>query len=142
MAIKNKIIISFFILAIVALLALVFLRVKKQEVWIKNQKFTVEIADTDIEMQAGLSGREKLCEKCGMLFVFSRKGRYGFWMKGMRFNLDMIWIDGNSIAYIAKDVPYDSKETISPETMADKVLELDAGMADELNIEIGDEINF
>jgi uncharacterized membrane protein (UPF0127 family) len=63
-------------------------------------------------------------------------------MRGMKFNLDIVWIDGNNITYIAENVPYASKETIKPEAPADKVLELDAGTIDKLNVKVGDEIKF
>jgi len=63
-------------------------------------------------------------------------------MKGMKFNLDIVWINDSKIVYIAKNVSRDSKEIIIPEFEADKVLELNAGMADGLGIKEGDEIKF
>jgi uncharacterized protein len=77
-----------------------------------------------------------------MLFEFPEKGKRGFWMKGMKFNLDIVWLDDSKIVHIAKNVSCDSKEIIIPEVEADKVLEINAGMADGLGIKAGDEISF
>lgn len=132
------------ILLVFLILFLVFLSEKKQktEIEISDRKLQVEISRTEKERDRGLSGRESICENCGMLFVFPEEGRRGFWMKEMKFDLDIIWISQGKITYIAKNVSCDLKETIIPETDADKVLELNAGMADELGIKEGDEIRF
>jgi uncharacterized membrane protein (UPF0127 family) len=60
---------------------------------IAGVRLSVEVADTPAERGRGLSGREMLPENSGMLFVFDTPGRYGFWMYGMKFPLDIIWID-------------------------------------------------
>ena len=53
----------------------------------------VEIADTEVERQNGLSGRDLLSSDHGMLFVFETEGRHSFWMKNMRFPLDILWFN-------------------------------------------------
>ena len=131
---------SLTILALVSLFLLLFLSWPKTEIGINGRKFQVEIVRTEKEREKGLSGRERICENCGMLFVFPEKGKQVFWMKGMKFNLDIVWISEEKITYIAKNVSRDLKETIRPEVLSDKVLELNAGTADDLDIEIGDGI--
>jgi uncharacterized protein len=118
-----------------------FYRNKLEDIQVNNQVIRVEIADSSDKVTKGLSGRDSLCENCGMLFQFSERENYAFWMKGMEFDLDMIWIDGGSVVYVAKNVSYNFKGTITPDVPADKVLELNAGMADKLDIEIGDSIS-
>jgi hypothetical protein len=113
-----------------------------ENIRINKNKFKVEVVDSSEKLSKGLGGRDGLCGKCGMLFEFSEKGRHSFWMKGMRFNLDIIWIDGNEIVHIAKNIPYDSSETITPEAKADKVLEIKGGLADRIGIKAGDMIKF
>lgn len=115
---------------------------KLKDIKINGNKLKVETANSSEKLARGLGGRNSLCDKCGMLFEFSEKGRHSFWMKGMRFNLDIIWIDGDEIVYIVRNVSYNSSETITPEVKADRVLEVSAGISDRLNIEAGDMIEF
>jgi uncharacterized protein len=53
----------------------------------------VEVAETDAERARGLMFRDSLDEREGMLFRFEVPRRYGFWMKNVRFPLDIIWLD-------------------------------------------------
>src|SRR3989344_4240867 len=69
----------------------------------------VEIANTDISRAHGLSDRATLDENRGMLFVFGRADYHSFWMKDMRFPLDIIWLDDNWRVI-------DVTENISPES--------------------------
>lgn len=105
----------------------------------------VEIADTASKRSKGLGGRESLASDSGMLFVFDNVGNYPFWMKGMKFSLDFIWIKGDKVLDTMQnilppnsgqkdaDLPiYQSKEAI------DKILEVSSGTVDRLNIKIGD----
>ena len=46
----------------------------------------------------GLSERQSLAEDKGMLFLFEKPDHYAFWMKGMEFPLDIIFINGDKIA--------------------------------------------
>ena len=72
-------------------------RAHSQEVFktvcVKDVCVQAEVADTDASRQQGLMFRENLPEGQGMLFVFGTEGRYGFWMKNMKFPIDIIWID-------------------------------------------------
>ncbi len=107
---------------------------------INNHKFTIEIADEPREQSKGLGNREKLCDNCGMLFLFDKPGRYAFWMKDMKFPLDFVWIAGDKIININKNIAPDYSETLKPKILVDKVLEVNAGVCEKYKIEIGDEI--
>ncbi|MEA3254822.1 MAG: DUF192 domain-containing protein [Candidatus Altiarchaeota archaeon] len=66
----------------------------------------VEIVDNVESRRIGLSGRDSLGQDEGMFFVFDKEGEHAFWMGGMSFPLDIIWINKNKrVAYIAKNVP-------------------------------------
>lgn len=54
--------------------------------------FKTEIAATRAERDRGLSGRSCIAADRAMLFDLRRPGYYSFWMKGMRFPLDILWI--------------------------------------------------
>jgi uncharacterized protein len=113
---------------------------KKTIIVLKGQKITAEIVSSQNKMEEGLSGRKGLCDKCGMLFLLEKKGFYTFWMKDMKFDLDLIWLDGYSIVGIDRNVSKDFPGTMKSDLPANKVLELPAGFTDKYGIVIGDRI--
>ncbi|MDQ1284379.1 MAG: uncharacterized protein QG620_727 [Patescibacteria group bacterium] len=119
-----------------------FLFAKKgiADVRIKNRHFQAETASSPTGREKGLGGRNSLCENCAMLFIFPSEGKYAFHMKGMKFNLDFIWISGGKIVHITRNVPYDSKETINSPVLADMVLEISAGLSDKYSFREGDSV--
>lgn len=116
-----------------------------KEVKIKGNIIKVEVADTREKREKGLSGRQSLPENQGMLFVFDTFGYYSFWMKDMNFSLDFIWISGNEIKEITRNVrpeDYQSPKTLSSKNKIDKVIEVNAGLAEKLGIKEGDKLEF
>ncbi|MBI4118834.1 MAG: DUF192 domain-containing protein [Parcubacteria group bacterium] len=115
-------------------------------VQINNLKIPVELAKTEAEVQKGLSGRASLGADQGMLFIFAQPDYYRFWMPDMRFPIDIIWINENKVAGISQNVsnefdPKNPKFYIPPRP-ADKVLEVNAGFAENKKIKTGDKIIF
>lgn len=102
-----------------------------------------DIAETPAARAQGLSGKEKIGEDEGMLFVFPKAGRYGFWMKDMRFPIDIVWIgEDMRIVGITKNVsPETFPEVFRPPLPARYVLETKSGLADTRAIEIGESIS-
>jgi len=146
---KKKLIILAFVLIILVIFWLIqkdifFGKNQENEIQINGQKILVEVSQTPNARQKGLSGRENICENCGMLFIFETPQKYTFWMKEMRFNLDMIWIYDNQVLKIVKNIPFAKGvgEVIDPQIVVDKVLEINAGKSDEWGIKEGDEVIF
>ena len=119
----------------------------KAEIKIDNQIIIAEVAHDEESRTKGLSGRESLNINEGMFFVFEEPGIYPFWMKGMKFPIDMVWIDSdNKIVNINENVP--PEIGVADENLAQyksdgpikRVLELHAGRVRLLNAKIGDEI--
>jgi uncharacterized membrane protein (UPF0127 family) len=79
-----------------------------------------------------------------MLFVFTTPGNYGFWMKNMRYNLDIIWLNNNKkVSYIAQNLSPKSYPSIYfPNLPSKYVIELNAGTVKRLNITPGEQIKF
>lgn len=104
--------------------------------------FNVNVVDTDTERTQGLSGRESLAEDEGMLFVFEKSDIYPFWMKDMRFPIDIMWIDENlKVVYIKENAtPQSFPEIFTPNIFALYVLEVNSGMVVEEKIKINDEV--
>ncbi|HEY7033418.1 MAG TPA: DUF192 domain-containing protein [Thermomicrobiales bacterium] len=71
---------------------------------IGNETIAAEIADTGPLRERGLGYRDGLKPGTGMLFVYDSPGPRSFWMKGMRFCLDIVWIESGQIVGAAEDV--------------------------------------
>lgn len=114
------------------------------KVAIDNHVFYVEVAATDAQKELGLGDRNSMQLDHGMLFPYQIPNTYKFWMKGMRFPLDMIWIKNKTIIDITKNVPVATTTiipTYSPISPVDMVLELNAGTVDLDGIKIGDRVD-
>ena len=72
---------------------------------INEARINVLVADTPQERAAGLSGYPGLPENVGMLFVFPEPRQPSFWMKGMEFSLDLVWIRDGIVVQIDASVP-------------------------------------
>lgn len=104
----------------------------------------VAIVDTDALREQGLSGAAGLGTAEGMLFLFEYPGRMAFWMKDMRFPIDIIWIGSDwKVADITRNLsPETYPKTFSPTADAQYVLEVNAGFAAAQNIQIGQSVIF
>ncbi len=93
--------------------------------------FTFELADTLDEQVQGLSGRDDVPHNHGMLFVFPKDGRYGFWMKDMLVSIDIIWLsDTGKILSIEDSVSLATYPSVFyPPELVRYVLETRAGEA-------------
>ena len=103
----------------------------------------VEVADTGEKRSQGLAGRDGLEENQGMWFRFDQPGQYGFWMKGMKFSLDFVWISGDRVVEITENVPVsneDSPKVYQPQQPIEAMLEVNAGWVKGNGIKVGDEV--
>ena len=103
------------------------------------------IADTQEKSYMGLSFRESMCKKCGMLFPFEGKKEHSFVMRDMMFPLDIIWIDDNKIVKIDKNLEpegHETKNIYRSGQPINNVLELNGGFTDKYNIKVGDTVYY
>ena len=116
----------------------------KKIMMISDVLITVEISNTQEKRMRGLSGREYLPKKTGMLFVFDKIERHGIWMKDMNFSIDIIWINENDeIIYIIENAqPESYPDVFLPLTPSKYVLEVNAGFVKENKIKMGDKVVF
>jgi uncharacterized membrane protein (UPF0127 family) len=99
---------------------------------INGARVAVEIVRTPAEQRLGLGGRDALAWNHGMLFPYDEPGFPGFWMRGMRFDIDIVWIRGDHVVDIShgvRHVPGENGPTVRPRELTDKVLEVPAGYA-------------
>jgi hypothetical protein len=111
-----------------------------------GKTLTVQVAATALEQASGLSTFESLDESHGMLFPTDPPGRPAFWMKNMKFPIDIVWIKGNEVVDLSLNAePEPDKQdyqlmTYVPQREVDVVLELKAGWATKNNVKIGDPV--
>jgi len=119
---------------------------KPATVTIDNQSFNVSIARSEKEHEVGLSGTKSLDQNQGMIFLFNNPGYYSFWMKDMKFPIDIIFINNDQIVTIYNDAPtVQGQENLiayPPTQMVDKVLEIQAGLSEKYNFKIGDKVKY
>ena len=120
---------------------------KTAQLEINGNSIKVEVADTPGARKKGLGGRSSLGENEGMLFIFDNLDKHPFWMKGLSFPLDFVWIKGDKVVDTLSDIqppkpgqPDSELPIYSSSTPTDKVLELNAGTIQKLNIKVGDDI--
>ncbi len=116
-----------------------------KELTVGKANFRVEVADTPMARVRGLSGRPSLAKSEGLLFIFPFASVQTFWMKGMNFPIDIIWIRNNRVVGWAENALPETDDDYSlytsPEAV-DVVLEINAGQVSEFGINIGDLVNF
>ena len=117
-------------------------RLPTQDIAVAGHTFRVELALTASDKERGLMYRDSLPEGHGMLFRFDPPAAANFWMKDVRFPLDLLYLDGNGCLISHHDrVPpctsipcalYPSRRAVS------WVLELPAGTREGLGLADGD----
>ncbi|MBI2028250.1 MAG: DUF192 domain-containing protein [Candidatus Levybacteria bacterium] len=112
---------------------------------INNNTFELIVAKTPKEMEIGLSETSELPKNKGMLFLFESPGYYSFWMRNMKIPIDIIYINNDKIVTIFSKAkpPQDAAETLviyRPDEPSDKVIEINAGLAEEYSFKKGDKV--
>ena len=105
-------------------------------------RFTVEIAETADQQEAGLMFVRSLGPDRGMIFPYDPPQNVAFWMRNTLIPLDMVFIRGDgTIARIATAKALDETPVWAGEPIA-AVLEIRAGRAGELGIRAGDRVEW
>jgi uncharacterized protein len=114
---------------------------------IKDRIIPVDLAITPDQQAMGLSFRNSLNASQGMLFLFHTPGDYSFWMKDMKFPLDILWINSdNNIVHIEKNLQpcvfILLCPSYSPHSISKYVLEVNSNYTIKNNITVGDRVSF
>jgi len=117
---------------------------KSAKAVIKDQTFTLTVAETQKEQEVGLSGKKSLAKNAGMLFPYTTKTTPTFWMRNMEFPIDILFISDGKIITLHKNVkPPVSDQNLqlySPSAPIDTVLEINAGLSDQYGFKEGDSV--
>lgn len=114
---------------------------------INNHSFRVSAAVSQKEHETGLSKTQSLSEDQGMIFLFEKPEYYSFWMKNMKFPVDIIYINNDKIVTIKNNAapPKNNEENLiiyTPTGPSDKVLEIQAGLSEKYGFKIGDTVKY
>lgn len=117
---------------------------------IRGQRVALEVVRTPEAQRRGLGYRDSLAWDHGMLFPYDeRPAFHSFWMQGMRFDIDIVWIRKGRIVDIAHRVPHPGPDdpsgngpTVRPREISDRVLEVPAGYAQAHGWRVGDPVSF
>lgn len=103
----------------------------------------IEIAETEYETQTGLMHRSSMQDNQGMLFLFPKTQVRSFYMKNTQLALDIIFIDENwKIASFQENAKPFDESSLSSQVPIRYVLEVNAGLANTWNLQIGDSISY
>ena len=110
-----------------------------------SHTYQLETVTTPEAMVKGLGGRTRLAKDAGMLFAYDQSApNRCFWMKDMRFPIDIVWLDSYKraihIEHSLSPKTY-PKEFCAPQA-SQYVIELNAGEAKRANINIGQPLKF
>jgi uncharacterized protein len=117
------------------------------KVTINNFDLTVYLAMTNEQIIKGLVIKDQLKENEGMLFVYPLPAKYTFSMRGMKFPIDIIWLDNARkvihIEHSLEPCPSDIDcPKFIPSAAALYVLETIAGFSNRHDVKIGTQIDF
>lgn len=117
----------------------IFTDYERRSVKIGKEKYRLYVSDTEPKRMRGLSEVASMPNNQGMLFIFEEPDTYGFWMKDMKFPLDMIFLRESKVVDLKENVLETSFPQIYyPITAVDAVIELRTGQIKKTGIRIGD----
>ena len=109
---------------------------------IGGSELQLQLALKPAEQQKGLMYRESLDSDHGMLFLFDRPGKRGFWMRNTRIPLDIGYFDScGQLLEIHKLFPYDETAVNSRSREVLIAVETNRGWYAANSIQVGDRID-
>ena len=114
---------------------------------VNDQILIADISATPEQMTRGLSVKDTLSENEAMLFVFNVEAEHRFWMKDMKFPIDIIWISSDKIVV---DIEHNLQpcdlglfcSTYEPEGDSLYALETVGGFAEKYRVVKGTPVEF
>jgi uncharacterized membrane protein (UPF0127 family) len=141
---KKKFVFLGLILFIVFLIFIVQQKTSTPYATIDNHTFFIEIAKTPAQQETGLAKYVSIERNFAMYFPFNHADYYSFWMKGMHFPIDILFLRNNKIVTVFSDIapkPDYQNYIYKPVQPADAVLEISAGLTKQYGFKIGDTLN-
>lgn len=110
-----------------------------------GENLTVTLSTTPESQSKGLTIKNSIAQNEGMLFIFKSPQKYSFWMKDMKFPIDILWADSSGkIVHIEKNLQpcvfFLPCPSYSPNDNSLYVLEVISNFTNKFDINIGDQI--
>lgn len=123
----------------------------REEIWLKNHKFMMELAVTPEQWAYGLMGREFLSDDEGMIFVFPDREPFptgmSFWMKDCLIPIDVLFLDRDGVIITIHEMEPPLPGTADHDLIkypsygpVQFAIEIRGGLAAELGLEDGDQV--
>ena len=109
-----------------------------------GQHYNLRVAATAQAQQKGLGDTKSMPKNSGMLFWFTDDNTRCFWMKDMRFSLDIIWLDADKrVVHMERGLsPGTYPRVYCPTGASRYVIELNSGEAVRAGILNGETLTF
>lgn len=111
----------------------------------RDISFNIEFVKSPSNKATGLSKYNSIEDNYGMVFLNDSDTKISFWMKNMKFPIDIIFINSNNtIIDIHKNnqpcLYNASCPLITPTSNYRTVLEINSGLVDKYEIKVGDKV--
>jgi uncharacterized membrane protein (UPF0127 family) len=113
---------------------------KMADIKLGSHTFKATVLTERADLQQGLSGTESLPADELMFFDFGGEYRWGIWMKDMKYDIDVVWLDKDGkVVYMVEDMkPESYPGHYQPEDLSRYVIEGISGTIDRTGIKKGD----
>lgn len=122
---------------------------KTKNIKIGDKNYEIFVTESLNDMAVGLGAFESIENNQGMLFSFPEENFHSFWMKGMKFDIDIIFLNKDKkIIQIFENAQKDSYineknyKSYLPKLKSQYVIEIKAGESKKNGIKPGDVIIF
>jgi hypothetical protein len=113
-------------------------RLRTIRLWLGAAELTTEMALTDDQVQTGMMFRTNMDEMAGMIFVFARPNRVGFWMKNCPLPLSCAYITPEGVIAEIHDLQaQDTNAVVAGSDGIKYVLEVNQGWFARHHVETG-----
>lgn len=112
--------------------------VNNKDLTVADKKYQVEIVTSMADQATGLAKYDTLASDKGMLFVFNNTKMRYFWMKNMKFDIDIIWVKNNKVVGVTQGFYKNQFKMLPSPEAVDLVLEVNPASG----ISIGDPVSY
>ena len=109
-----------------------------KRVFFKNVLVKAEAVSSKEKIEQGLAWRKELPAGRGMLFVMPANDFQRFWMKGMQFSIDIIWIENNRVIGCEERISPEDQRIFTSPGKASLVLEVEKGFCGQYQVQVND----
>jgi uncharacterized membrane protein (UPF0127 family) len=118
---------------------------KQNTVTVNGMQVHAWVAQSAEQIKRGLAIKDQLAADEGMLFILPENNHYRFWMKDMKFPIDIIWLDKNGrVRYIQPNCPPCPQDGIcplyDPHQSLPYVLEVSPGFAQQHQVRVNETV--